>query len=197
MTIKKGEEWGTPIARPSHLPVVASDAALARAAQDGTEPLLGLGGGDLHRSLGSPQRDTRQTLQRLEIDALLIELDGDPSFAVAHVIARRGWWRGPLLAVMNCDHLGSWNVAPRAHPNDGRFDVVEVAASMPLRARWEAHRRLPAGTHVPHPDITVTTGTRRRWRFDPPMGVWVDGVARGRHAALTVTIAPDRLAICV
>ena len=29
---------------------------------------------------------------------------------------------------MNVDRLGRWDVAPRAHPNDGRADVVEVAA---------------------------------------------------------------------
>lgn len=197
MTIKKGEEWGTPIDRPAPLPVVGSDADLARAAEDATGSVFALSDGDLHRSLGSPQLGDRVVLQRLEIDGLLVELDGQPSLAVAHVVVRRRWWRGPLLAVMNCDHLGAWNVAPRAHPNDGRFDVVEVAASMPLRARWEARRRLPAGTHVPHPDITVTTGTQRTWQFDPPLGVWVDGVDRGRHTALTVTIAPDRLAICV
>ena len=31
---------------------------------------------------------------------------------------------------MNVDRLGHWDVAPRAHPNDGRVDVVEVDAAM-------------------------------------------------------------------
>ena len=50
------------------------------------------------------------------------------------------------------------DVAPRAHPNDGRFDVVEVSAAMPARARLQAWRRLATGTHVPHPDITTRRG---------------------------------------
>ena len=61
---------------------------------------------------------------------LRVDADGRRLTAVAHVVARGGgpWWRGPIVAVMNADRLGRWDVAPRAHPNDGRLDVVEVDA---------------------------------------------------------------------
>jgi diacylglycerol kinase family enzyme len=54
---------------------------------------------------------------------------------------------------MNAEFLGAWTVAPRAHPGDGLLDVVD--ADLPFSERWEARRRLPYGTHVPHPRITV------------------------------------------
>jgi diacylglycerol kinase family enzyme len=88
-------------------------------------------------------------------------------------------------------------VAPRAHPNDGRFDVVEIAAGMRLRERWEARRRLPTGTHVPHPSISVRTATS--WGWSDPAGahVWVDGVDIGQRTAVDVTIRPDAAAVHV
>lgn len=121
----------------------------------------------------------------------------DPVLAVAHVVGRRGWWRGPVLAVMNADHVGSWNVAPRAHPNDGKADAVEVDASMSLRHRWQARGRLPQGTHVPHPAITVRTLTESAWTFRRPADVWIDGEPHGRAQRIAVRVLPDHFAIHV
>ena len=58
---------------------------------------------------------------------------------------------------------------------------------MTLRARWQARRRLPTGTHVPHPAIRTRRLREASWPFDPPLRLWVDGVAHG-----SVTIAPRR-----
>ena len=96
---------------------------------------------------------------------------------------------------MNCDHLGTWDVAPRAHPNDGRLDVVEVDTSMTLRNRLQARRRLPHGTHVPHPSIAVRTTTEASWTFARPTPVVIDGVPAGRVRRLTVRAQPDHFAI--
>jgi len=197
VTIQRGAEWGTPIERPPELVVAASDSELgALVTGRRAEGAIGLSGGDLHRSLGSPL-PSRQEMRQLPVDALLVELDGEPVLGVAHVIARRSWWFGPVLAVLNCDHVGAFNVAPRAHPNDGRFDTVEVDAAMPLRSRLQARRRLPTGTHVPHPQIVVGAAERRTWTFTRPMSVVIDGVHCGRCTHLSVEISPDHFAICV
>ena len=197
MTIQRGAEWGTPIDRPPQLVVAASDSELGALVAGGrVAGSIGLSGGDLHRSLGSPS-PSRQEMRRLPVDALLVELDGEPVLAVAHVIARRSWWFGPVLAVLNCDHVGVWNVAPRAHPNDGRFDTVEVDAAMPLRSRLQARRRLANGTHVPHPQISVGAAERRSWAFSRSTPVLIDGVDCGRCTHLSVEISPDHFAICV
>ncbi len=189
MTIRPGHEWGTTVARPDGLVVAADDAELARRVGAGPHLPLAVAAGDLHRSLGAP--GMRSTMQRVSIDLLHVEVDGIERAAVAHVIARRSWWFGPIVAVMNVDHIGDWNVAPRAHPNDGRFDVIEVASSMGRRERWMARSRLPQGTHVPHPAIATRTATSGDWRFDRPCSLWLDGVPIGSGRELRVTLEPD------
>lgn len=199
MTIRRGHEWGETVARPDDLLVAHGDAELAELVGGNGDRPLTVDGGDLFRSLGAPA--PRDPVQRLPMDALTVTIDGRELLAVAHVLARpvsrAGWWRGPLLAVMNADHAGDWNVAPRAHPNDGRFDVVEVDAGMRWRDRWQARGRLPQGTHVPHPDIAVRTATEAEWSFARPMRVAVDGVHRGNATRLAVRISPDHFAIHV
>ncbi len=86
---------------------------------------------------------------------------------------------GPIVAVMNAEFLGDWDVAPRAHPGDGLLDVVSVAAGMSLADRLRARRRLPAGTHVPHPAITIERRPAVQLGFDRPTPVWLDGVLVG------------------
>lgn len=189
MTIRRGEPWGAEVPRPTELELAASDRAIVDA--DGP---IGLAGGDVFRSLGSPV--VRDPVQRVELDGIDVELDEGRRFlGVAHVVARRSWWRGSVIACMNVDHLGAWNVAPRAHPNDGRIDVVECTPSMPLRARWAARGRLAAGTHLPHPDIEVARVTERCWDFDRPHRIWVDGVEVGRSRLLRIRCLDDRFTV--
>ncbi|MGH9271918.1 MAG: hypothetical protein ACRDZ2_11655, partial [Ilumatobacteraceae bacterium] len=95
-----------------------------------------------------------------------------------------------INAAFNADRLGRWDAAPRAHPGDGRFDVVEVDAAMSRRQRWQAWRRLPTGTHVPHPMIQTSQRREITWALAPPQRLWLDGVDRGRAESATVTIEP-------
>lgn len=196
MTIRKGEPWGSAVARPEGLVVAHGDAELAALVDQDPAGAFAVDRGDLHRTVGAPER-IGPTVQRLPVDLLEVVTDRSRHVSVAHVVIRRHWWRGPIVFVCNVDHVGSWNVAPRAHPNDGRLDVVEVDASMSLRDRWEARRRLPTGTHVPHPAIRVRTSTE--WSWSDPAGarVRVDGVDIGRRTSVRVTVHPDAAAIHV
>jgi diacylglycerol kinase family enzyme len=98
---------------------------------------------------------------------------------------------------MNVDHFGRWNLAPRAHPNDGLVDFVEVADSMSIRDRWAARRRSATGTHVPHPAISMSRGREREWHFDVPHDVWVDGVRVGAASTVRIGVEPDAFTILV
>jgi len=192
MTIRRGEEWGVPVDRPAELLVLGSDAQLA--AHDGASPIAP-GAGDLYETLGSPPLD-RPVVQRVEVDGVRVVLDGAAErWAIAHVVARRSWWRGPVVAAMNVSQLGAWRVAPRAHPNDGLLDLIEAAPELPWRARWAARSRLPAGAHVPHPQITLRRAERASWTFGRPMRVWIDGVEIGRARQLDVEVVPDRYTV--
>ena len=130
-------------------------------------------------------------MQRVPLDVLRVVADGVELCAVAHVVARRSWWRGPIVGVFNCEHLGRWDVAPRGHPNDGRADVLEVDEAMTVRARVQAWRRLPSGTHVPHPAIRVSAARRRDLGFRAPLVLHVDGRRHGEVRQLTVTVEAD------
>jgi hypothetical protein len=193
MTIRKGHEWGTEVDRPTDLLVASSDTELARLLALDAVPPLAVGGGDVHRSLGSPTAGPR--VRRVDMDALRVDADGEVMVAVAHVVARRSWWRGPIVGVFNVEHRGSWDVAPRGHPNDGRAEIVEVDASMGVRARLQAWRRLPTGTHLPHPAIHVASRPDDRWDFERPMHLCVDGRRLGSVSELRVTVVPDAYAL--
>ena len=203
MTIERGKDWGKPAVLPAGGVVVATDAearaAIEPARRDGRElPPLGLLGGDLARTLGAPGdtarlQDGRATGFPVDLGSAL--LDGRQHWFVAHLIARRSWWRGRMVAVMNAEWVGDRDVAPRSHPNDGRLDVLD--ARLPWRQRVLAYRRLRTGAHVPHPAIAERRVAAWQTEFTPPLKVWLDGVSMGRVRSLAVRIEPDALFVVV
>jgi len=189
VTIEKGADWGERVVRPDGLVVASSDAELAGLVASGTKAPLTASAGDLRRALGDGHDGP--TMHLVPLDVLRVVADDIELCAVAHVVARRSWWRGPIVAVFNCEHLGRWDVAPRGHPNDGRAEVIEVDATMTIRARVQAWRRLPSGTHIPHPAIRVSPRRTASWEFVRPMLLFVDGRRRGEVRRLVVTVEPD------
>jgi hypothetical protein len=203
MTIKPGEAWGQTVEPPAGMIPVGGDAELARrlaALRDDplAAPVL-VTGGDLGRTVGAGQSGGAlpATVNALPVDLLDVVLDGGVAHpACAHVIVhapwkRGGWLRGPILVVMNAQFVGDWDVAPRAHPNDGRADVLEVASDLGVRQRVEARRRLPTARHLPHPGITSRSLRSGRWSFPAPMTVRIDGTPVGRARTIEVTVVAD------
>ena len=205
VTIRKGEQWGTIGPAPDDIRVVHSDAEVralviaARAA--GTElPPMALLGGDLMKTVGGTGDATRLQgdVPVLPIDVVRVESPGrDTTWCVAHLVARRSWWRDEIVAAMNAQHIGSWDVTPRGHPNDGRIDLVRVAASMSIRDRLQARRRLPQGTHVPHPDIEVRQVSSTTIELARATRIWIDGERWGSVTSITLTVEPDALLVVV
>jgi hypothetical protein len=203
MTIRRGEAWGAPGPLPADGVVVRSDAearaVVTEARRAGLEvPVLGLLGGDLCRTLGGlgdPARLRSNDAVTFSCDLGVADLDDERRWFVAHAIARRSWWRGRAVAAMNAQWLGGWDLGPRSHPNDGLLDITD--GSLPLGDRWKARRRLPTGTHLPHPELTVTRTAAADLAFDPPRDVWLDGEKVGRVRHLALSIEPDALRIVV
>jgi diacylglycerol kinase family enzyme len=92
---------------------------------------------------------------------------------------------------MNAQYVGRHDAAPRAHPGDGLADVVEVAAGMSMRERWQATRRSPLGTHVPHRWITTRRVREATVDLGRPTRIVVDGWPMGRASSMTITVEPD------
>jgi hypothetical protein len=200
MTVEKGQAWGTAGPLPEDGVVVRSDAearAIVERCRRAGEPIppLGLLGGDLCRTLGGRGDEARlrsDEAMRLPVDIGAVLLDGRLHWFVAHLVARRGWWSGRIVAAMNAQFIGPWDVAPRGHPNDGRLDTID--ADPPFGDRLKARRRLPAGAHVPHPAIKQRRVDAAQFEFDRPTSVWLDGVRlEGSVRRLSVRIEADGL----
>jgi hypothetical protein len=203
VTIRKGEDWGTQGGLPADGVVVRSDAEARHIVSEhrraGTPvPPLGLLGGDLCRTLGGLGDESRlrsEDAVLVPVDLGSVLLDGRLHWFVAHLVARRSWWSGRIVAVMNAEFHGDWDVAPRGHPNDGRLDVLDV--TMPLGDRLKARRRLLTGTHVPHPGIKERRVDAAQFEFDSPVPIWLDGERVGVARRLSVRIEPDALTCVV
>jgi hypothetical protein len=201
VTVRRGATWGASAPLPAGALTARSDTELARIVEEvrlgaDATPAVRLVGGDLWRTLGGASADPR-VVAAFAIDVGVAAMDGEEHVFVAHAVVRgRSWWFGPVLAVCNAQFVGHWDVAPRAHPGDGRLDVVEVA-TMPLRQRWLARRRLASGTHVPHPAIAQRRVRAATFTFPRPRQVWLDGVPAGRASELSVTVEPGGLTVCV
>lgn len=204
MTIRPGDEWGRLVERPDDLVSVGSDREVVEALHRRPAAPVEAAGGDLARTLGiggSPDRSggraARSMLNEMPIDLVEVSLDGGrPIVACAHVVARSPWYRGhwlrgPILAVMNAEFVGRWDVAPRGHPNDGRVEVFEVERAMSLRHRLAARRRLRSATHVPHPDISTRSVRSHEWSFPQQLDVAVDGRRVGRASSVSVQVLDD------
>lgn len=232
MTIRKGSPWGAPGALEPTAPVVGTDHDLVEALGSPDRPgdpgshdplEIGLTGGDLHRSVGSPAHDPEDLRagrgMRLPVDlgvvepvgfvphrsaAAAVDTDGEPLLQFcAHLVCIRrvrGLPAPPLFArdtlvVMNAAYRKGANLAPRSHPNDGRLDVTEGRLGLwdSLRAR----RRMPTGTHVPHPRLHQRRVRTLERSFEHPMDLVVDSVAVGTATGVRVRCVPDALIIVV
>jgi hypothetical protein len=203
VTVEKGKAWGEAGPLPDGGVVVASDAearAIVESARRDNRPIppLGLAGGDLCRTMGGRGDAARlhsPDALRAPTDLGSVLIDGRQHWFVAHLVVRRSWWFGRIVAAMNAEFLGAWDVAPRSHPNDGLLDVLDVR-DFGLSDRLRARARLPAGTHVPHPAIRQSRVPAVQVELDRPTPVWLDGerVADGR--VLSIRLEPDAL-VCV
>ena len=199
MTIRKGEPWGVPGPLPDDGVVVRSDSEAGRIVawarrSNAPVPTLGLLGGDLCATLGGDGTETRlhsSEAMTLPVDLGSVLIDGRLHWFVAHLVARHSWWHGRVVAAMNAQYLGRWNAAPRSHPNDGRLEILD--ANLAFGQRLLAHRRLPLGTHLPHPGIEVRRVTSVQIELDRPTPILLDGEHAGLGRRLSIRVEPDAL----
>jgi diacylglycerol kinase family enzyme len=114
------------------------------------------------------------------------------------VIDDRTWFRGraTTVVVASGQFLRGVDVAPRGHPGDGWAEVQVY--ELRRGERRAMRRRLPTGTHVPHPRIR----TGRARRVDIALGgrglpLEIDGRAQGGVTRLAVAVVPAALRLLV
>ncbi|HLF40233.1 MAG TPA: hypothetical protein VI854_02045, partial [Acidimicrobiia bacterium] len=91
------------------------------------------------------------------------------------------------VAVLTGQYVGGLDLNPRSHPGDGSVEVQVYG--LPAGERRAMRRRLPSGSHLPHPGITTARAARRVWvRFDRDVAVELDGVPAGRAATLDIEV---------
>ena len=126
-------------------------------------------GGDLCRTVGGKGDEARirsTDARRFPTDLGSVLIDGRQHWFVAHLVARRSWWFGRVVAVMNAQWIETWDIAPKSHPNDGLLDVFDGDPGFDDRLKMR--RRLLTGTHVPHPDIATSRVGALQVSFDRP-----------------------------
>ena len=202
MSVEKGQDWGRRARPPADLVVYAdSHAAMAHLAVErrANRPLppIGLRGGDLVRTLGGPTTPDLAAADEalhVTVDLGAALLDGKLHWFLDHLVARRSWLRGRIVVAANAAFIGDWNVAPRAHPGDGRIDTLDVG-DMSMADRWKARTRLAAGTHLPHPGITSRRVEAAQFDLSGPTPIWLDGRQVTSASNVSVRLEPDAVEV--
>ena len=202
MTIRKGEAWGWTEPLPSGGVVVGSDAEARAVLEDARRrgapfPVLGLLGGDLGRTLAAPGSEERlrsPAARTFPVDLGQVLVDGRLHLFVSHLVARNRWWTKAVVA-MNAQWLGPWNLGPKGHPNDGRLDVFE--SSLRVGDLAQVRRRLPTGTHLPHPRISARRVPAATFELDRALPVRLDGEIVDEGRSLVVRLEPDAVLVVI
>jgi hypothetical protein len=213
MTIEKGKEWGHRGACPTNLHFARTDTDLIVQWQRDPTTIFAMLSGDLYASLGRPKwgrdRDLASApeVQFLPVDIFRVVITTDDSltnenvvemFALSSVEIGSWFTRRRYVCVSNCGFVGDYNIAPRAHPNDGEMDVVTIQPAMEWRQRLQARSRARLGQHVPHPAITMERGVTHTWtRESSRERLCVDGVAVKTWREMRVEVLADACSVVV
>jgi len=210
MTIRKGVNWGLQIARPVDLVTCQDDAQASMLITNNLLkslelPTIAIRNSNLARVLGidgakfAPDTTTNvfSTLfDLIRVDCLTVKCTAVTVFGLGYALLRNSWWHGEIVAVLNESFIGDWDCAPRAHPNDGKLDVVIVSSGMKPSQRLRASRRARSGTHIPHPNITITQQTYFEAAIGTPKMLVVDGRQISAVKACEFTVIPDAVTLC-
>lgn len=200
--MRRGQNWGESGSLPVDGITVGTDAELRAIITEARRthldlPVVGLLGGDLHRTLGGRHElgNTEENkAARVTVDIGSALVDGRLYWFSAHLVAG-SWWRGRVWVAALAAYYGRWNLAPRAHPGDGLLDFLDT--ELGPGDRMAARKRLPAGTHVPHPKITYRRAPAAQVEFSKPTRIRLDGEDVGHAKRLSVRVEGNALDLVV
>ena len=175
MTISKLSAYGTSVVRPKQLVVLRSDREIAsdflKGGQRSTNTVIS---GSIAQALGITSKDSSSSSAALVthvlIDLLQIEFrttktkDQILRMVVAgSIMLQSHTLLNTHLIISNSGIVRGRDVLPRAHPNDGFVDVLEIDEAMTTRQRLSAWRRAKTGSHLPHPQLRASRSPEFEW----------------------------------
>ena len=204
MVIEPGRDWAEPGALAAGEVVVTNNRELHSWVETHRDDPVSLGrvgivGGDLARTVGvnaagrpNPARPFGPDAMSYSADLGEALIDGRRVAFACHLVAtaRRAWRGGRRFTVIaNSPWWGDYNVAPKAHPNDGLLDVVEFDLGP---RQWKPVRaRMATGSVLPHPGIRARRDSAYSAEWDEERTIVVDDVAVGAARRIAVRIRPD------
>ena len=203
MTIRKGQEWGHFEDRPNDLLVVADDSAAGELITNQTldleSPLkLSIVKSGLSRTLGikkAPLRTDQMLCTKFDvIEANYTPVDSADATRrcfIGRTFIYQNLIFGQTIAILNTSFVGKRDWAPKAHPNDGKFDVIELDNSMSIRQRLTAFRLMKSGSHLPHPKIRYTQVPEFVFSGERSASMSIEGVRIGAIRHCVFKVLPD------
>ncbi len=159
-------------------------------------PVLELLGGDLAKTLGGGRGVPSGKNLVCDLGSVLI--DGQLYWFISHLLAGKfrfrkdkTRWRGDFFLAMNSAWLGSLNLATRAHPGDGKLDIL--SGKLKFAEGREFARRAKSGTHLPNANLSYKQAAAVTHSFQNPRPVYLDGVFVDNAENLAVRIEPQAL----
>ena len=202
MNIEKGRSWGSLSPLPPEGVIIKTNKELLEKVNDckrqGIDlPTFGLLGGDLWRTLGGRRAEERLyggEATTLDIDLGCALLDGKIFWFCAHMFIGSKL-KGEKIFISNVAHYGKMNPAPKAHPGDGKFDMLEVKLS-PFQT-FKAVKRVSAGTHIPHPGIKYKQVNSEQFSFGKKLSIEIDGKNIGKFSTVSIRIENEALRVVI
>tara|TARA_Y100000741_G_scaffold287773_1_gene227760 strand:+ start:3481 stop:4089 length:609 start_codon:yes stop_codon:yes gene_type:complete len=202
MNIEKGRSWGSLSPLPPEGVIIKTNKELLEKVNDckrqGIDlPTFGLLGGDLWRTLGGRRAEERLyggEATTLDIDLGCALLDGKIFWFCAHMFIGSKL-KGEKIFISNVAHYGKTNPAPKAHPGDGKFDMLEVKLS-PFQT-FKAVKRVSAGTHIPHPGIKYRQVSSEQFSFEKKLSIEIDGKNIGKFSTVSIRIENEALRVVI
>ena len=218
--IAPGRAWGSPEPGEPELVVSGSDADLADALAGSRHGVLvsftpspesdiaravGLQAGAPRQGLALPMDVLELADGKLCVNAIVVGTPPDELTwrhrAVPVTLRLEGRVSGMALrdatsvVVANGQWIHGLDFVPRGHPGDGR---AEVHIYRILRQdRKGMRRRLPTGTHLPHPGIVTRTAVEIDLGLSRAVPIEIDGRAAPPATTLRAVVIPARYRLLV
>ena len=203
MTIRKGQEWGHFEERPSDLQLVADDVAACEVVskwviESSSSLNLSILKSDTARMLGitgAANLNSQMLCTKFDvIEATYVLTKSEETIRrcfIGRAFISEKLFFGRTIAVLNSSFVGNRDWAPKAHPNDGKLDLVELDGSMNVRQRLTALKLMKSGSHLPHPKIRYNQLSEYEYATDRSASLSIEGVRIGSIRNCFFRVLPD------